>query len=232
MCGRAFYVYTALDLAERYLEGDAAGVLEELRPNYNLAPTQLAPVLRVEGGRRQIVLLRWGLVPQWAKDIASAAKYHLINARGEEIRTKRSYSGAFERRRCIVPVSGFIEWKREEVGTKRPFAIRLRGKEIMSLAGIWERWASATSSELVESFSIITTSANTFMHGIHDRMPVILGADQEAEWLDPETKNVERLQAMLRPLEGRDLEAVEISPFINSPKNTSPDVLLPIKKDQ
>ena len=178
--------------------------------------------------KKELGYFRWGLVPFWAKDVKDAAKYSLINARGEEILEKRSYSGPFKKRRCIVPLTGFYEWERTK-DTKRPFAISMKDDSIMSVAGVWEHWVSKDTGEIVDSFSIITTSANSFMEKIHDRMPVILSKDDEQDWLDPKNENIKDLQKLLKPCAAKLLKAHEISSMVNSPKNNKPEVLTPLK---
>ncbi len=162
MCGRAYQTYTEEELAIRYIfEKRKRKPLDGFRSNYNLSPTQLSPIVFFKDDKVQIEPFRWGLIPFWAKDVASASKYSLINARGEEITEKRSYKAAFEKRRAIVPLSGFFEWKRPEKGPKQPFAIHLKDDQIMSVAGIWELWKGEGSE--VYSFSIITCEANSMM---------------------------------------------------------------------
>ena len=229
MCGRAYETYTEDELYLRYLTEGAKRSPLGFKANYNLAPTQLSPVVVNRTGSPEIVLLRWGLVPSWAKDLQSASKYSLINARGEEILEKRSYKDPFLRRRCIVPLSGFFEWKRESEKSKRPFAIHLKGEPIMSVAGVWEHWVSPVTGEIVDSFSVITTAANSMMETIHDRMPVILSKNTEAEWLDPKNQDPVLLKKLLKPCPSEWLEAHEISSAVNSPKNNSPELLSPIR---
>ncbi|MBU6375100.1 MAG: SOS response-associated peptidase [Bdellovibrionales bacterium] len=229
MCGRAYETYTEDELYLRYLNEGAKRAPLGFKPNYNLAPTQLSPVVVNRSGLPEIALLRWGLVPAWAKDIQSASKYSLINARGEEILEKRSYQQAFLKRRCILPLSGFIEWKRESEKVKRPFAIHLKGDPIMSVAGVWEHWVSPATGEIFESFSIITTAANSMMQKIHDRMPVILSRESEAEWLDPKNQDPARLKQFLKPCPPEWLAAYEISTAINSPRNNQPELLNPLQ---
>jgi putative SOS response-associated peptidase YedK len=229
MCGRAYSTVTDDEMAIRYswikLKRNPMG----LKPNYNLSPTQLASVVLIREDEPQLSLFRFGLVPAWCKDVKSASKYSLINARGEEIETKRSYAAAFKSRRCIIPLSGFIEWKRDGE-KKRPFAIHLNDDPIMSVAGIYEHWESKETGEVVDSFSIVTTAANSFMEEIHDRMPVILGKKDEEKWLDPANQNVVELKKFLKPCPSAWLESFEVSTLVNSPKNNSPEVLLPVKK--
>ena len=227
MCGRAYSTYTDEELWLRYQSKRLIKHLD-VKPNYNLSPTQLSPVVLVRDGERQLELFRFGLIPFWAKDIKSAAKYSLINAKGEEIEQKRSYAGAFKQRRCIVPLSGFFEWKRQGAGPKRPFAIHLRDNPIMSVAGVWEHWQSKETNEVVDSFAIITTSANPFMKNIHDRMPAILRKQDEEAWLDPSNQDAAVLKKLLKPCPDSWLEAFEVSTLVNSPKNNRPEVLNPL----
>lgn len=229
MCGRAYETYTEEELSIQYSNRRPLR-LEPLRPNYNMAPTQQSPVVLVRDDARQIEQARWGLIPGWATSVAAAAKYSLINARGEEIANKRTYANAFRRRRCVVPLSGFYEWQRQ--GTrKRPFAIHLRDRPIMSVAAVWERWQPAGTPEPLRSFSIVTTRANSFMADIHNRMPVIL-AEQDIElWLDPEVQEPERVLPLVRPCPSEWLTAYEVSTAVNAPRHNSPDVLRPIADD-
>lgn len=227
MCGRAYETYSEEELYVRYLNEKFKRNPLGIKNNFNFAPTQMSPVLIVKDGQRQFELMRWGLVPSWAKDVKSASKYSLINARAEEIEEKRSYKNAFKKRRCILPLSGFFEWKSEGKGPKRPFAIRLRSKEIMSVAGIWESWKNETSGEVIDSFSIVTVAANDFMSKIHNRMPVILPRESESAWLDPDTEDAAELHRLLTPCPSEWLEGYEVSVLVNSPKNNVVEVLAP-----
>lgn len=231
MCGRAYSTYTEEELEIRY-HSKKPIKLPRFGPNYNLSPTQDAVVVRADEDSKDkqkiFELSRWGLVPVWAKTIQDASKYSLINAKGEEIETKRSYQAAFKRRRCLVPLSGFIEWKREESGSKRPFKIFLKDGSIMSLAGVWESWKNPEGKDL-HSFSIITTRANSFMQKIHDRMPVILDPKDEDHWLDPELQDTQELKSLLKSCPSKWLASQEISTLINSPRNNRVEVLEPLK---
>jgi putative SOS response-associated peptidase YedK len=226
MCGRAYETYTDEEIYIRYK--NRRPIRFTLGTNYNLCPTQISPVIVVRDGDREVASMRWGLVPAWAQDMKAADKYSLINAQGEDIETKRSYQAAFRSRRCIVPVSGFFEWKREGK-QKTPFAIHLCDDSIMSLAGVWELWRSKETDEEVSSFSIITTAANSFMESIHYRMPVILDREDEEAWLDPVNQNVADLKSLLRPCGPEKLACFPISTLVNSPRNNSPEVLVPAK---
>lgn len=188
-----------------------------------------SPVVLIRDGNPVIESFRWGLVPFWAKDIKSASKYSLINAKSEEVEQKRSYKSVFENRRCIVPLSGFYEWMK--TGTKkRPVAIRMKDHEIMSVAGIWEHWRSKDSSQEVNSFSIMTTTANKTLKDIHERMPVILGRENEQKWLDSENKDTTKLKELLKPCPSEWLDTYEVSDAVNSVKNNGEELLKPVAR--
>ena len=174
ICGRAYETYSEEELGFQYLNRRPLH-LEGFQATYNLAPTQHSPIVLVRDGSPTIELFRWGLIPAWARSLEAAAQYSLINARSETITQKRSYAQAFERRRCVVPLSGFYEWKRDG-SWKRPFAVYRTDSSIMSVAGVWECWQPDAQAAPVHSFSIVTTAANAVMAEIHDRMPVVLRA--------------------------------------------------------
>jgi len=166
--------------------------------NADVRPTNMAPIIRDSDGQRLALPARWGLIPSWSKDEKIAQ--HAFNARAETIAEKPSFRAAFKRRRCLVPVSAFFEW-REVPGQTKKQKLRFTSPDAhpLALAGLWEHWQRPETGELVESFTVITTSANDFMAPIHDRLPVILGkADWEA-WLDQDTGNPLLLHSMLKP---------------------------------
>jgi putative SOS response-associated peptidase YedK len=196
-------------------------VHERVGPRYNIAPTQEAPVIRAgEGGRREAAMLRWGLVPFWAKDPKMGSK--LINARSETVAGKPSFRNAFRKRRCLVPASGFFEWT-GEAGHKIPHAITLAGRKLFAFAGLYESWKSP-EGEARETFTILTTEANRAMSAIHDRMPVILAdADYDA-WLHGPPEDA---QALLRPSPDEEIRTRTVSRALNNPRNDSPELLAP-----
>lgn len=226
MCGRAYSTYTDEELEARYLtERLKRNPLKGLKPNFNLAPTQTAPIVRVNHGKRVIELARWQFVPVWSDEFKT--KLSTINATAEKVFESRMYKGAVTQRRCIVPFSGFIEW-RASAGKlpKRPFKIHLKDEPIMSLAGIWEAWRPGTDEEQ-HSFAIITTGANAFMKQLHHRMPVVLAPKDEAQWLDPELQEPKAIAKLLKPCPASWLAAEEISTAINSPRNNRAEILQP-----
>jgi putative SOS response-associated peptidase YedK len=219
-----YEVYTEQELQGRYLSEPPFLPLA-LQPVYNLCPTQDSPVLRVVDGTRRIERMRWQLVP--ATEPIFNTKLSTINARSETVFKSRLYRDVIIRQRCLVPISGFFEWKTRG-DRKNPFRIYLRYEPIMSVAGIWETWHAGKPDER-RSFSILTTAANEFMRDIHNRMPVIIGRTDEDAWLDPENTKKESLQLLLKPCPSLWLTAVEVSALVNSPKNNGPEVLQPPK---
>ena len=208
MCGR----YTLTSPIDSLIsEFGLAGAGGDLHPNFNVAPTQEVAAVVAENGVRRLEMLRWGLVPSWAKDPEIGAR--MINARSETAPEKPSFRGAFRRRRCLIPADGFYEWRREE-GGKQPFYIRTNDGRPFAFAGLWESWNDGE----IRSCTILTTSANDLVGPVHERMPVILPAADRDAWLDPEAER-EELVSLLRPYEGNDLETFPVSRFVNSPRN-------------
>ena len=187
---------------------------------YNIAPSQDILAIRTapEAGRPEWVMLRWGLVPFWSKD--PGGKRPLINARAEGIEAKPSFRGPIRHRRCIVPASGFYEWGRQGTG-KQPYFVRPAENEVFSLAGIWDRW-EGKQGEVIESVAIITTSANELMQPIHDRMPVILGKENVASWIAPQTE-LDKTLAMLKPFPPERMVAYPVNSVVNSARHDGPE---------
>ncbi len=202
-----------------------------LEPRYNIAPTQLVPtVLRTpkadrkpspEHSDRQLQMLRWGLIPSWAKEPAIGAR--LINARAETVTEKPSFRAAFRHRRCLVVADGFYEWQRQE-RKKQPFYFRLQDGQPFGFAGLWERWEAA-DGEVIESCTILTTAANELVRPIHDRMPVILDRKDYDLWLDPMVQ-VEPLQQLLRPYQAEAMMSYPVSTQVNKAGNNSPECII------
>ncbi|MDH3305221.1 MAG: SOS response-associated peptidase [Gammaproteobacteria bacterium] len=186
MCGRfAFYSPTEATAA---LFGVATAV--EARPRYNIAPMQdIAAIREDENKQRELVMLRWGLVPFWAKDPSIGSR--MINARAETVAEKPSFRAAFRHRRCIVLADGFYEWQKQG-DTKTPYFISLASGEPFALAGLWENWNDKESGESLQTATLITTSANEFMQPLHHRMPVVMQPDAADEWLAGSRELLER----------------------------------------
>jgi len=218
MCGRFTYRFTWKQLHRLLQLVDWPN--EELRPRYNVAPTQTAPIVRASEAGRVGAMLRWGLVPFWAEDPNIGQK--MINARAESVATKPAFRSAFARRRCLVPVSGFYEWQKVG-GGKQPFVIERDDSQPFMLAGLWERWAK--SDEPMETFTIITTEPNELIRPVHNRMPVILHERDFEAWLDPQASDVESLQSLLRPAEMTGFRVRPVSRRVNSPANDDASIL-------
>ena len=193
-------------------------------PRYNIAPTQpVAAVRMAAGGERELVMLRWGLIPSWAKDMAMGAR--MINARAETVAEKPSFRSALKSRRCLIAADGFYEWRKEENG-KQPYFIRLRGGVPFAFAGLWETWKGPEGP--IESCPVITTEANEMMRELHHRMPVILPPEDYSQWLKPDETDREVLLGLLRPFASGELEALRVSTHVNSPAHDDPQCIAPV----
>lgn len=191
-----------------------------LQPRYNIAPTQIVPVIGLEpSGARALRMFRWGLIPRWSTEAPKGAP--LINARSEGIAVSRMFGEAFSRRRCLVPADGFYEWKQDKsTSDKRPWRMVDPERPAFAFAGVWEGWRSP-EGEVIRSFAIVTTSANEALSHIHDRMPVILKREDEDSWLDP--GNTEpKLRSLLAPYDRTRTEVYRVDARVNSVKNDDP----------
>jgi putative SOS response-associated peptidase YedK len=222
MCGR-FTQRSELAILEERFGVIAKGLV--VRPRYNLAPSQDALVVTQEP-ERKLALLRWGLIPAWAKDPSIGNK--LINARVETAADKPSFRHAFRKRRCLVPSDGFYEWRHATKGSpKVPLLFRRRDRAPFAMAGLWESWRNPEGQEL-RSFTILTMAANAVVQPVHDRMPVILLPDNEAPWLDPAQQDPQALTDLIRPFPPELMEAFEVSPAVNSPSHEGPELIDPV----
>ena len=178
MCGRFTLQYSAEMLAQIF----GAKISQDIKPRYNIAPAQQAPVVRISPTDNQLHIdyLKWGLLPSWAKDTSIGSK--MINARSETVDQKPSFKSALKHRRCIIPANGFYEWQ-EVGGKKHPLYIKLKDDSLMMFAGIWDHWKSP-EGEVIESFSMLTTISNELIKSLHERMPVILDPGNKDIWLD------------------------------------------------
>lgn len=223
MCGRFTLRTAASVLAEHF-------ALFEMPPfsqRFNIAPSQPVAVVRLAPQqtqpRRQIAQVRWGLIPSWAKDPAVGNR--MINARAETAAEKPAYRAAFRQRRCLVAADGFYEWQ----GTgkrKQPYFIRLHDDRPFAFAGLWETWEGPDHS-FIESCTLLTTEPNELVRSIHDRMPVILAADDYEQWLDPAVQNPEQLASLLGPYPSEEMTADPVSTYVNSPAHDNPKCIEP-----
>jgi len=225
MCGRFSLAASGDEVAQEYGLSEAPIIA----PRYNIAPTQPVLALRLdERGGRELTHFRWGLIPSWAKGPSVGAR--MINARSETAAEKPSFRAAFKRRRCLLPATGFYEWRKLPDG-KQPMFIALptghgETRGLMSLAGLWESWHAPDGGEL-ETCTILTTAANSLMMPIHDRMPLIIDRADYGTWLSAGTP-ADQLQHLLRPYDGQ-LAAWPVSTAVNSPRHDSPDLVVPLR---
>jgi putative SOS response-associated peptidase YedK len=219
MCGRFALLTHAEALIERF---GIEEVINRPEPRYNIAPSQNVTVI-VQRGTRQLTEMHWGLVPSWAKDVSIGNR--MINARAESISEKPAFRAAFKKRRCLIISDGFYEW-RKTGKVKTPMHIRLKSREPFGFAGLYEYWKTK-SGRMLESCAIVTTTPNELLTSIHNRMPVILSPEKESEWLNPDNQNVSDLSQMLKPYGSEQMEAFEVSDFVNSPSNQGPLCIRP-----
>jgi putative SOS response-associated peptidase YedK len=223
MCGR-FVSATPPDQVAAYFGAEAPEAL--LEPSWNVAPTTDVYAVLADGSTRHLDAFHWGLVPRWAKDVKIGSR--MINARAETLATKGAYKHAFQRRRCIIPADGFYEWqKRPGQKTKQPYFIQRPDGEPYAFAGLWETWKGpdGKGDELLRSCTIITTTPNSEMAKIHDRMPVILPPDAWDTWLDPEQQDLDLLGRLLVPAPPQLITLRPISTQVNNVRNDGPELV-------
>jgi putative SOS response-associated peptidase YedK len=204
---------------------------QDLPRRYNIAPTQsvVAAIGQFsDNTQRQLRWMQWGLIPSWAKDPKIGSK--LINARAETVAEKPSFRSAFRQRRCLIPADGFYEWQQVEGSRqKQPYFIRLQDERPFAFAGLYDRWASP-DGEVLETCTILTTTANELIAPIHDRMPVILYPQDYDFWLDTSSFESERLQALLIAYPSVSMTLYPVSTMVNSPKNDRPECQQPLNE--
>lgn len=228
MCGRFTLTADPESIRKAFaLAGVDSATLEQWQPRYNVAPSQaIAAIIENADGIRQLELLKWGLIPSWAKD--PKIGYQMINARGETVAEKSSYRVALKKRRCLIPADGFYEWKKENTKKKTPMYIQLQSGEPFAFAGLYESWRASESEPWVKTCTIITTEPNSLMESIHDRMPVILKPQDYETWLSPKEVATVELLSLLKPYPASEMKAAQVSTLVNSPSNDSPECIQPV----
>ena len=224
MCGR-FSQFHSWEEVHAFL--NIFGPPRNLPQRYNIAPTQDAAVARQGPEGRSLDFLRWGLIPSWAKDSSMAAR--MINARAETVAQKPSFRDAFKKRRCLVPSDGFYEWRGPK-GAKQPYRILNPDQGLFAFAGLWERWDKG-DSEPVESFTIITTEANSKLAAVHARMPVILDPADFERWLSPDLAVNDAL-ALLTPAPDSAVDFHAVSRHVNNARNDDPGCIEPLPEGE
>ncbi len=229
MCGRFAQERPASELAEIFA---AEPLADDLGARYNVAPTDDAFVVVQRDDRRAITAYRWGLVPHWSTDLKAGSR--MFNARAETITTSPAFRAAFQRRRCLVPVDAFYEWRR--IGKERqPYAIARADGRPLVLAGLWAGWrdpASDPEAPLVRrTFTIVTTTPNAAMVALHDRMPVVLPDDAWDRWLDPAPADPGELLGLLQPTDDVTLAIHPVERYVNDVRRDGPELLAPLAID-
>ncbi|MFW6366105.1 MAG: SOS response-associated peptidase [Spirochaetota bacterium] len=216
MCGRFCFVADEKQVKERF-DVETPSLFDQV---YNAAPGQnLAVIANDDPGT--LSYFRWGLIPVWAKD--ASIGYRMINARSETVQEKSTYKRLYGKRHCLVPVSGFYEWKKTPDG-KQPYLLKHVQDDLFALAGLFDEWTDKESGQVIRSFTILTTDANDYVREIHNRMPVILSRDDEAAWLSCTLPH----EMVVTPFDASRMTGYPVSTAVNSPKNNSPEIIQPV----
>lgn len=223
MCGRYTLIAPFVLIIQRFHTAKHIEASDYM-PNYNIAPGSNVMAVVNDGRENRLGLLRWGLIPPWADD--EKIGYKLINARAESLSTRASFRSAYQKKRCLILADSFYEWKRDTSfrKTKQPIRFQLRTGELFAMAGLWESWQNPDGRK-VFSCTIITTEANPLMAPIHQRMPVILHKEDEADWLDPKNQDIRGLNQLLHPFEEELMLAYPVSQAVNSTRNNGPELI-------
>ena len=216
MCERFYLTATPTEIKRQF----KLDKVPELTPRYNIAPTQLSPIVISKGKGREILVARWGLVPAWSRDLSLGAG--MVNAPAETLEAKPAYRVALQSQRCLVLANGFYEWQTRGA-RKQPYKIAVRNGALIGFAGLWERWTPETG-EAVETFTIITTEASRLVREVHDRMPVIIAPTDHQRWL---TASVDAVKRLLVPYT-TGLTIVPVGERVNSIKNDDVSLLQPV----
>ena len=228
MCGRYGRRADKQRIAE-WMQTHDTNVFDDsyLAPSYNVAPQSLQPVVRLdsETGQRELTVMRWGLVPFWAKD--AKIGYSTINAKSETVTTSPAFREAMKRRRCLVPAEWFYEWQKIDAKTKQPYAIGLRDDSLFAFAGLWETWKDKTKDQVLETYTVLTTDPNELLEPIHDRMPVILALKDYQRWLEP-GEGTHLPVDLLRPYPAEEMKVWKVGSAVGNVRNNTPELIVPI----
>lgn len=231
MCGRFTLRTPAADWLPMFHIAENE-VSTSLAPRYNIAPTQMVAAIRMSkdddqaaNSQNELVQLKWGLIPSWAKDATIGSR--MINARSETIAEKPSFRSAFKKKRCLIVADGFYEWKKIDSKTKQPYHIRMKDQAPFAVAGLWEYWNKGEHP--IESCTIITTEANEIMDPLHDRMPVILSEEDWPMWLDSTNCDKTALQQKMIPFPSEMMETFAVDPIVNNARHEDARCIEPVK---
>lgn len=226
MCGRYYRRSDKQRIAEAFHLGQLPDGFVLPPWDYNVAPTTFQPVIRhsKETGSRELVLMHWGLVPHFAKSLADFKGFSTINAKAETLMSKAMWRVPFQRRRCLIPASGFYEWKKIDAKNKQPYRFEMASGKLFAFAGLWDAWKDPMHDEWLQSYSIITTTPNELTATVHDRMPVILAERDYERWLDRDAQERPPLD-LLRPYPAEEMEANEAHRDLGNVRNNGPELL-------
>lgn len=222
MCGRFTQQRPASELAEIFA---AEPIVDDPGPRFNVAPTDEALVVVQRDERRAITAYRWGLIPHWADSAKAGSR--MFNARAETLTASPAFRDSLRRKRCLVPVESFYEWRREGA-VRQPYTIGRADGRPLVLAGLWDGWRDPATDTVRRSFTIVTTRPNATMAELHDRMPVMLDEADWAVWLDPRPADTGELLAMLEPREEPELALTPVSRLVNNVRNDGPELVVPL----
>lgn len=226
MCGRYLRRADKQRIAAAFRLGHLSSNFP-LPPDYNIAPATFQPVIRLnrDSGERELVLMRWGLVPYFAKSLSEWKGFSTINAKAETLQERALWRGPLEKRRCLVPADGFYEWKKLDAKAKQPIAYTLREGQPFAFAGLWDAWKDPATGQWLQSFAIVTTTSNELTGKVHDRMPVSLHARDYDRWL--QRGHVEQPPLdLLRPFEAAAMQAAPCNPAVGNVRNNGPEMLV------
>jgi putative SOS response-associated peptidase YedK len=224
MCGRFTYKLTWEELVKLYrLTLDQPARNTQAR--YNVCPTDPVDTIVATDGKRELVPMRWGLVPFWATE--SKVAFSTINAKAETLSTSPAFREAFKRRRCLIPLDGFYEWQSIGPKLKQPFAVSLTSGALFALAGLWDRWKDKATGLGLETFTIITTDPNPLMEPFHNRMPVIVKPEDYERWIAP-ADPVRLPVDLLRPYPEEEMRAWKVASAVGNVRNDNPELIAPL----
>jgi len=227
MCGRYVIGLEGINLAEALRERFGVDLpLPQVYSNYNASPTEQLPVVIAGEDGRRLEPMRWNLIPRWQKP--GDRQLNAFNARAETVAEKPAFRQLIGRQRCLVPACGYFEWRRTEDGTRYPFYFSLREEPLFAFAGLWEEWRNRDLPESppLYSYTILTTGANALTAPVHDRMPVILPREHEAEWLSPEVTDPHRLARLYAPFPAEQMQGWPVAPAVNNSRSRGPGLIL------
>lgn len=228
MCGRVVQEIPKAELQKQFAVA-AIDSIDEVYFRYNIGPTSRLVMVLNEDGEKTAKYMRWGLVPSWVKNL-NDFNATTFNARSETVESSKVYAASFKRRRCIVPVSGYYEWKKLPDKTKQPYYFKPRHGSVLALAGLWDR-TTLNDGTLLESCTVLTCEPNNVTAEYHNRMPVILMATEWDNWLEPSTPP-EHLRALMQPIHEDFLKIIKVSTAVGNVRNDSPDNIIELEDDE